>query len=50
MVGEFNLGKISIGIVRIAIIENNKRPRNNTRMVMGLFNAVRTILSYYLIA
>ena len=43
MVGKFNLGKISIGIVRTAIIENNSKPMNNTSIVIGLFKAVRTI-------
>jgi hypothetical protein len=43
-VGEFSLGKISIGIVLMAIIENNKRPMNNTNTVIGLFKAARTII------
>jgi hypothetical protein len=38
-----------MGIVRRAITENNKRPMNSTIMVMGLFNAVLTILIYLII-
>jgi hypothetical protein len=44
MVGRFSLGKISIGIVLTAITENNKSPTKITRMVIGLFSAVRTML------
>jgi len=44
MVGRFSLGKISIGIVFIAIRENNKRPVNNTNIVMGLLRAARTMI------
>ena len=39
----FNFGKISIGIVTIANIENNNIPRNNTIVVMGLLSAKSTI-------
>jgi len=43
MVGKFNLGKISIGIVRTDITENSINPANSTNVVMGLFNALRTM-------
>jgi len=44
MVGEFNLGKISMGIVLNAIIENNNKPMNKTNTAIGFCKADRTIL------
>jgi len=39
-----SFGKISIGIVKMAIAENNKSPRNSTIIVMGLLSAKSTIV------
>ena len=44
MVGKFNRGNISMGIFRIAIMENNNNPVKSTNTVMGLFSAARTIV------
>jgi hypothetical protein len=49
MVGKLSLGKISIGIVLIAITENSNNPVKSTIMVMGLFKAARTIIDYLIV-
>jgi len=48
-VGRFKRGKISMGIFLIAIKEKINNPAKSTIMVMGLFNAARTIINYFIV-